>query len=352
MLPSTLTTTIVNLLSLWAPYDPHSAPAAGLASVHAGPQTLSFELRHVHAVSSAARVVLADVPTAQIQSRGYGEASYEVQTRAVKSFRPPSFEAYSEARMRFIGRDQSHALGWEEDEIIGPNVESRETLLVLAKMTNNAYVEPEDDAWYDLGGNWTVSYPIGWEPENDGFRGHVFATPDNSTIVISIKGTSAGFLGGGGPTQKNDKRNDNLLFSCCCASVGFSWTPVCGCHRGGWKCDKDCLGEALVEDSLFYPIGTNLFNNISYLYPKSNIWIIGHSLGGALATLLGTTFGSPAVAFEAPGEKMAASRLHLPSPPSLQHVVHVYHTADPIAMGVCNGVFSSCALGGYAMESK
>ncbi|KAF7985701.1 hypothetical protein HWV62_2276 [Athelia sp. TMB] len=219
MLPSTLTTTIVNLLSLWAPYDPHSAPAAGLASVHAGPQTLSFELRHVHAVSSAARVVLADVPTAQIQSRGYGEASYEVQTRAVKSFRPPSFEAYSEARMRFIGRDQSHALGWEEDEIIGPNVESRETLLVLAKMTNNAYVEPEDDAWYDLGGNWTVSYPIGWEPENDGFRGHVFATPDNSTIVISIKGTSAGFLGGGGPTQKNDKRNDNLLFSCCCASV-------------------------------------------------------------------------------------------------------------------------------------
>lgn len=50
------------------------------------------------------------------------------------------------------------------------------------------------------------------------------------------------------------------------------------------------------------------------MYPNSNIWIIGHSLGGALASLLGMTFGTPVVAFEAPGEKMAAGRLHLPAP--------------------------------------
>lgn len=50
------------------------------------------------------------------------------------------------------------------------------------------------------------------------------------------------------------------------------------------------------------------------MYPNSNIWIIGHSLGGALASLLGGTFGTPVVAFESPAEKMAASRLHLPSP--------------------------------------
>lgn len=48
------------------------------------------------------------------------------------------------------------------------------------------------------------------------------------------------------------------------------------------------------------------------MYPDSNIWIIGHSLGGALASLLGATFGTPVVAFESPGEKLAASRLHLP----------------------------------------
>jgi lipase ATG15 len=50
------------------------------------------------------------------------------------------------------------------------------------------------------------------------------------------------------------------------------------------------------------------------MYPDANIWVIGHSLGGALASLMGITFGAPVVAFEPPGERMAAQRLHLPSP--------------------------------------
>jgi lipase ATG15 len=97
----------------------------------------------------------------------------------------------------------------------------------------------------------------------------------------------------------------------------------------------------------------------------------GHSLGGALASLVAATFGVPAVTFEAPGERLAATRLHLPMPvrqskqpsygicsnrllsqPSLHHITHVFHTADPIAMGICNGVTSACAIGGYAMESR
>ncbi|KZP31761.1 alpha/beta-hydrolase [Athelia psychrophila] len=360
MLPPAFTSTLVNLLSfwgLWDLYQPTTTPATAHPShVHADQTRLSFELRHLHAVSPAARVVLADVPRAPAHlystSDHHDRNYHEVQTRPLTSFRPTSLDAYSQARLRSVRRDQSHAVQWEEDEILGPDVESRETLLTLAKMTNNAYIEPEDPQWYDLGGDWNDTYPVGWEPDADGFRGYVFATPDNSTVVLSIKGTSSGLFGGGGPTQKKDKTNDNLLFSCCCASVGFSWTPVCGCHRGGWKCDNDCLEDAMVEDSLFYPIGTNLYNNISYIYPTSNIWIIGHSLGGSLAALLGTTFGAPVVTFEAPGEKMAAGRMHLPSPPSTQHVTHVYHTADPIPMGTCNGVFSSCAIGGYAMESK
>ncbi|KIJ31810.1 hypothetical protein M422DRAFT_61625 [Sphaerobolus stellatus SS14] len=237
---------------------------------------------------------------------------------------------------------------------MAPNVTDRETLLLLAKMTNNAYAHEENGReWYDLGKQWNTSFPFGWERDGDGFRGHIFATPDNSTVVISIKGTSAGLLGGGGPTTKKDKFNDNLLFSCCCARVSFTWSTVCGCYAGGGsKCDQNCLEASLADDSLFYPIGTNLYNNVSYMYPDSNIWVIGHSLGGALASLIGVTFGSPVVAFEAPGERMAAGRLHLPSPPSTQHVTHVYHTADPIAMGTCNGALSSCAIAGYAMESR
>ncbi|KAF8896085.1 alpha/beta-hydrolase [Infundibulicybe gibba] len=307
-------------------------------------QSLNFELRHLHAVSADSHILFSDVHD------HHSVEALEVRPAAV--WRPESVAAVHKARTRSRMFGQSEWVEWSEDKVVAPDVESRKTLLLLAKMTNNAYVPPDDPAWYDIGSKWNVSYPFGWEPDADGFRGHIFATPDNKTVVLSIKGTSAGMFGSGGPTVKKDKTNDNLLFSCCCARVDWTWTTVCGCWKGGWKCNQDCLEDALIEDSLFYNIGTNLYNNVTYMYPDSNIWIIGHSLGGALASLLGATFGTPVVTFESPGDRRAASRLHLPSPPSTHHITHVYHTADPIAMGTCNGVLSSCALGGYAMETR
>lgn len=132
---------------------------------------------------------------------------------------------------------------------------------------------------------------------------------------------------------------------------------MCGCYRGGWKCDQTCLEDALISESLFYPIGTvcyffflfllvSIINIIRFLVfvqqpflhlvstslrwlsnvailkiflfsPNSNIWMVGHSLGGALASLVGITFGLPTVTFESPGERLAATRLHLPSPVSV-----------------------------------
>ncbi|KAG2145370.1 alpha/beta-hydrolase [Suillus bovinus] len=344
MLPTTLTAFLVLLLDLFLDHGQRSQSSRFEKS-------LRFELRHEHAVSPDAHVVFSDVPSTV--SLVYGnESFYSIDTRYMTSYRPSSFSAYNDARIRSMRQAQSAILPWYETEILGPNVEKRKTLLELAKMTNNAYVTPDDIQWYELDKNWTTPYPFGWEPDADGFRGYVFATPDNSTIILSIKGTSAAVWGGAGPTAKKDKLNDNLLFSCCCARIDWSWTTVCGCYRTGWKCDQDCLEQALVEDSLFYPIGTNLYNNLTYMYPTSDIWIIGHSLGGAVASLLGITFGVPVVTFESPGERLAAKRLHLPSPPSTHHVTHVYHTADPIAMGTCNGILSSCALGGFAMETK
>ena len=108
------------------------------------------------------------------------------------------------------------------------------------------------------------------------------------------------------------------------------------------------------------------------MYPTSTIWLVGHSLGGSLASLLGTTFGLPAVAFEGPGERRAAQRLHLPLPPDSPSfpfspspdpfgpphpahsapVTHIYHTADPIPQGTCTGIGSPCVAAGYALETR
>jgi putative lipase involved disintegration of autophagic bodies len=123
-------------------------------------------------------------------------------------------------------------------------------------------------------------------------------------------------------------------------------------NAGGWKCDQGCLSESLKEESLFYSVGTNLYNNLTYLYPDAQLWVVGHSLGGSIAALLGLTFGVPVVALEAPGDRLASRRLHLPLPPADDHITHVYHTADPLAQGACTGISSACNAGGYAMESK
>lgn len=98
-----------------------------------------------------------------------------------------------------------------------------------------------------------------------------------------------------------------------------------------------------------------MFYAIADQYPNATIWFNGHSLGGAIAALLGLTFGVPTVAFEAPGDMLPAKRLHLPMPPGIDwkdlFIYHVGHTADPIFMGTCNGVRSSCYVAGYAMEA-
>jgi putative lipase involved disintegration of autophagic bodies len=75
---------------------------------------------------------------------------------------------------------------WDTTDVLGPNVEERETLLTLAKMTANAYTSPTVSDWYTLD-SWNKSTPFGWEPDADGIRGHIFVSDDNSTVVLSIK---------------------------------------------------------------------------------------------------------------------------------------------------------------------
>ncbi|EIW84948.1 alpha beta-hydrolase [Coniophora puteana RWD-64-598 SS2] len=290
-----------------------------------------------------------------------GTHSASLKSVPTTVYRPRSFDAVENARKRSLYGQECESVEWVQTEVSAPDVTDRYTLAQLGRMTANAYKLPADKKWYPLDPYWNTnaSFPFGWEDDQDGFRGHVFRSRDESTVVLSIKGTTIQ-----GVTSDKDKFNDNLLFSCCCARVDFTWTfsTVCDCFS--WsplhlRCDDTCLTKALVQDSLFYSVGVDLIRDLLFLYPTSDIWLVGHSLGGALASLLGSTFGLPAVAFEAPGERLAAKRLHLPLPPSLGNgtlphvpITHVYHNADPIPQGTCSGLASICAQAGYALETR
>ena len=125
---------------------------------------LKFELRHLHAASSSSATVLfSDVSSPELlqthalsDPSGSTKATYSVHTSSIKTHRPSSFASFSNARLRSLQFGENEWVDWEEDEILGPNVESRETLLELAKMTNNAYLEPDETGWYSLNGTWNV----------------------------------------------------------------------------------------------------------------------------------------------------------------------------------------------------
>ncbi|KAI7849927.1 Alpha/Beta hydrolase protein [Circinella umbellata] len=221
-------------------------------------------------------------------------------------------------------------------------------------MTNNAYTEVNNETdWYDIGAPWNLNSSFGWEA--DGIRGHVFSNDDGSILVISIKGTSAG-LWGGGQTGEKDKMNDNTLFSCCCAYISRAWTPVCNCFQGNdYICESSCLQNSINHSGLYYDHAMEIYKRVADEYKNATIWLTGHSLGGAIASLVGQTFLVPTVTYEIPGERLAAQRLHLPFAYENQVNIPLWsfgHTADPIFVGVCNGPASSCWYGGFAMETR
>ncbi|KAL8962041.1 MAG: hypothetical protein Q9193_001498 [Seirophora villosa] len=250
---------------------------------------------------------------------------------------------------------------WTLDEVPGPNVTDKETIINLAVMAANAYEQEKGTGeWEDVSAGFNYSDSFGWE--GDGLRGHIFADEGNRTIVVALKGTTPAVFDGAGSTTK-DKINDNLFFSCCCAQGGhYLWKQVCDCSSSAFTCNQTCLIKALRRENRYYQAATELYGNVTEIYPSSNIWLTGHSLGGSVSSMLGLTFGLPVTTFEAPGEALAAARLGLPMPPNTHPsapqsrqntgAYHFGHTADPIFMGSCNSVTSGCTLGGYAMETQ
>ncbi|CAB16887.1 autophagy associated lysophospholipase Atg15 [Schizosaccharomyces pombe] len=279
--------------------------------------------------------------------KGYSVHLKDQSRDALTDYRYKSMKGiYSEAN--------SPADLWEQEAIVIPDITDKETIYSLGKMSYNAYQKiPFDGDWLDLGPDWNITPPEGFGWEEDGLRGHVFSNDDNSTIIIAMKGTSIFGIGRG--TSQKDRVNDNLLFSCCCARVSWAWSTVCGCYKNTYTCSQTCLEDEVQDDSRYYSASLDIFYSVKELYPDAQIWLTGHSLGGATAALMGLSFGIPTVTFEAPGDRMAARRLHLPMPPGLPDeeslVWHFGHNADPIYLGKCTGPTSLCWAGGYAMES-
>ena len=250
---------------------------------------------------------------------------------------------------------------WTIDDIPGPNVSDKMTVIALARMAQAAYVlEPDTTHWQNIS-EFHNSTNFGWE--SDGLRGHVWANDKNSTIIISMKGTTMAVFDGA-ETSTQDKENDNLFFSCCCGQQGqLTWRKVCDCATGTYSCNSTCVTRHLRQEHRYYTAAKELYTNVTELYPEANVWVSGHSLGGAVSSLLGMTYGLPTITFESPPEDLAAKRLGLPLPPPIGSdpdaprkrgytgTYHIGHTADPLFLGTCNGITSLCSFAGYAMET-
>ena len=251
------------------------------------------------------------------------------------------------------------ASGWSVDEIASPNYTDKNTVLSLARMAGNAYVEePWTGNWVDVGCGFNNTDSFGWD--GNGLRGHIYADETNSTVVIGLKGTSMAIFDGA-ETTGNDKINDNLFGSCCCGQGGpYFWKWACDCMNSTYTCNHSCVVKSLLEKNHYYWAVKDLYHNVTERYPGAQIWLSGHSLGGVVSTLLGLTFGLPVFTFEAFPDALGASRLGLPTPPGYHigahqkrtdvAIHHFGHTADPVFMGSCNGATASCTLGGYAFE--
>ncbi|KAF9920267.1 putative lipase atg15 [Linnemannia zychae] len=242
-----------------------------------------------------------------------------------------------------------------------PDAAHHGTVVSMIRMALDCYIDPKRQGWVDIGDDWDVSTEIGWLEA--GLRGYIFASEDQKTIVIGIKGTSLKLFGtGGGPTGNNDKLNDNKMFSCCCGKVDRTWWGVCGCYMGGSDCNNQCLiddaKKDLTEPESYYAIGLKVVEAAKVLYPHASIWLTGHSLGGSVASLLGITKGYPVFTFSSPGDVRYGRRVGLVktdlegSDLKKMSVWQFGHTGDPVYMGTCNGATSTCYSAGYAMETK
>ncbi|KAJ3180780.1 putative lipase atg15, partial [Irineochytrium annulatum] len=244
-------------------------------------------------------------------------------------------------------QDEEDDLTMSYGEMTMPDEEDVYTVLALGEMsyvskelalfkancfyvqrTQNAYYNPTDKEWRPVDG-WSPRDAFG--SSKSAIRGHVYASEEEDIVVIVIKGTSL-------------------------------QTPVSGSPTGA----LDKLNELNYKES-YYRFSTTIATTVQHMFPRSSIWLAGHSLGGALASLTGLTFGLPAFSYEAPGDRLFAKRLGLipDAPPNVDETIwegqfmatlpifSFGNDGDPIFLGECLKASSyGCYWSGYALETR
>ncbi|KAG9651811.1 alpha/beta-hydrolase, partial [Aureobasidium melanogenum] len=364
-----------------SPQEALLLPPIPIDNAPAPSRQYDFTLRHIfhkgsHQYPNLLRKVDVTPATTLEHIQDDDDTDYAVTVSPADSYRtnsaPMTIERLADRRRSTIdrlleaGQMRGEAVSlpasaWSMDDIDGPNITDKQTILSFARMASNAYVlKPHTGDWIDVGGGFNYTEDFGWE--SDGLRGHIFADTENKTVIIGLKGTSPAVFDGA-DTTGNDKLNDNLFGSCCCGQGGQPmWKQVCDCQTSAFTCNSTCLVKNLRNKAHYYQAAQDLYHNVTELYPNADIWLTGHSLGGVVTSLLGLTFGLPTITFETFPEALAASRLGLPTPPGY-HIgdhkkrphtgaYHFGHTADPIYDGTCNTAFSGCTIGGYAFQGN
>ena len=146
--------TALRLLLMWLLLnDPPQRPQ--------DPPRMSFQLRHQHPVSNSSWVIFNNIRESELLAHSLTSPAdpyvYTVNTARITTYKPSSMAAFHEAHLRSMRHAQNDATLWDGVDITGPDVTSREMLLTLAKMTNNAYLAGPEDGWYDVDGFNNVS---------------------------------------------------------------------------------------------------------------------------------------------------------------------------------------------------
>lgn len=137
---------------------------------------------------------------------GSGEEKVDRSSLRIRS-KPMLLSRGIGSQARFIGGNNllhEQVLGdadvhsWETVTLPGPAIEDKETVVNLAKMCSDAYVEaPSQPSWLNTSLGFNHSDTFGWK--TDGLRGHVFTDKTNETVIIAFKGTSIGMRQGPRP---------------------------------------------------------------------------------------------------------------------------------------------------------